>query len=307
MTTIRRALAFTVALIVSPLMLSGRVLAQVGAVIDDPEAYAVYAAVVRVGFGPRDKPLTKITLLKETRAYIPCPLDEAIQPLWRPVVESYQKENDRARVIQPGFDLGVSYAVITSAELGELVRHRILLSKFSASQSSGSQVFAGLPGGRLVVVSAVGFTRRKPARWCPCDTTASSLEPGKSDADCYQGYQLMLEKREGGGCRPTASDSAPGLTDQTAIPATVYPKSRVHEEHRKYVAVLRALIIAVAVKSRYATRHSAPFHRPAATSGMNPVFGFGGAMSTRRSGMSPVSAGYCRRCGLTVARSSFRV
>ena len=198
-TTIRRTVAFSVALIVSPLMMSGRALAQVGAVIDDPEAYAVYAAVVRVGFGPRDKPLTKITLLKETRAYIPCPLDEAIQPLWRPVVESYQKENDRARVIQPGFDLGVSYAVITSAELRELVPPPgSYLPKFSVSQSSGSQVFAGLPGGRLVVVSAVGFNEEKTRAMVSVRYDCTSpLEPGKSDADCYQGYQLMLEKREG--------------------------------------------------------------------------------------------------------------
>jgi hypothetical protein len=146
----------------------------------------VYAAVVQVGFGPRDKPLTKITLLKETRAYIPCPLDEAIQPLWRPVVESYQKENDRARVIKPGFDLGVSYAVVTSAELRDLVPPPgSYLSKLSASQSSGSQVFAGFPGaGHGWCLQ--GFNERK--RWCPCDTTSlRRSNPESRDADCYQG------------------------------------------------------------------------------------------------------------------------
>jgi hypothetical protein len=197
MMTIRRVLAVTVVLIVSPPMLSERVLAQLGVVINDLEAYAVYAAVVPVGFASRDKPLTNITLLNETRGYIPCPLDEAIQPLWRSVVESYQKENNRARVIQPGFDLGVSYSLITSAELRELVQQSHL-STFPGRQSPGTQVFAGLPGGRLVVVSAVGFNEEKTRAMVSVryDCT-SSLEPGKADADCYQGYQLMLEKREG--------------------------------------------------------------------------------------------------------------
>ena len=54
------------------------------------------------------------------------------------------------------------------------------VATFPGRQSSGAQVFAGLPGGRLVVVSAVGFNEEKTRAMvsvrCDCKFVAPNLE-----------------------------------------------------------------------------------------------------------------------------------
>lgn len=45
---------------------------QTGETINDSEAYAVYASVVRMRFSEGDKPPTALTLLQETRAGMDC-------------------------------------------------------------------------------------------------------------------------------------------------------------------------------------------------------------------------------------------
>jgi hypothetical protein len=54
--------------------------AQSADVINDPEAYAVYAAVLPIRPSSGDKRLTNVALLQETRAVTHCPREDAIQP-----------------------------------------------------------------------------------------------------------------------------------------------------------------------------------------------------------------------------------
>src|SRR5687768_16673885 len=96
-----------------------RVLAQTGTVIDDPEAYAVYASVLPARFDSADNDLTRMVLLQETHAMLQCLPDAG--PEWTAVVENYKTENARARTLQPGFDLGLPYTLLSGAALNTLI------------------------------------------------------------------------------------------------------------------------------------------------------------------------------------------
>src|SRR6266446_5129567 len=99
-------LAFVVALVVllptprRPLLAQASNVPQPGIVIDDPEAYAVYASVLPTRFSSDDNDLTHVALLQETRAHMDC-LPE-FGPEWNPVLESYKIENSRVRTLLPG-------------------------------------------------------------------------------------------------------------------------------------------------------------------------------------------------------------
>src|SRR4026209_1973296 len=96
--TLHATLALTLAVFTVAAMSSGTARSQTSEIISDPEAYGVYASVVSTRFSTGDKPLTELALLQETRAGVDCvgqEKDKKLQPEWRPVVESYRKENAR--------------------------------------------------------------------------------------------------------------------------------------------------------------------------------------------------------------------
>jgi hypothetical protein len=197
MSTVAGSLLIT-ALSALPSMQSICVLAQTE-VIDDPEAYAVYAAVLPIRFGSGDTPLFSVTLLQETRAVADCPREEDIQPQWRLVVESYRKENSRVRILQPGFELGVPYDLITVEALRTLMRGAGYdFSKLPISNSVGSEVFRRFPGGRLFTVSAVGFDSEKTRAMVTLQRDCfPSLSISTQNQHCHTGRQLLLEKQDG--------------------------------------------------------------------------------------------------------------
>jgi hypothetical protein len=124
-----------------------RVLAQSGTVIEDPEAYAVYASVLPARFDSADQDLTRIVLFRETYAMMQC-LPEA-GPEWTAVIENYKTENARARTLQPGFDLGLPYTLLSGAALNTLIAE------------STAKTFAQFPNGKILSFSAVGFNQAK--------------------------------------------------------------------------------------------------------------------------------------------------
>jgi hypothetical protein len=183
-------------------MPSGPVRAQPSGIINDSEAYAVYASVVPTRFGTGEKPLAAVALLQETRAGMDCvgpEKDAKLQPEWRRVVQSYRKENARVRIIRSGFNLGVPYSIVTVAQLRQLMRDAGYSKQSPQSNALGSDVFARFPDGRLVAFSAVGFnaerTRAMVAKQFDC---FPSWEPGtESAAECQQGRHFVLEKKDG--------------------------------------------------------------------------------------------------------------
>lgn len=187
------------------------VTAQNSDVISDPEAYAVFRAVLPTLSSSTGKEPSHITLLQETRAGMQdCARDETIPAPWRPVVESYWKENARVQRIESGRDLGVAYSLVTWAELTRLMQAAGYdLSKFAGRQSPGSEVFSQFRGGRLVALSAVGFNAAKDRAMVTVQSNCfPSMQPGVDTAVCHSGGQVMLEKQADrwvrskfGGCR----------------------------------------------------------------------------------------------------------
>jgi hypothetical protein len=194
-TMTRSALVLLCILNVIPRAERGSVIAHDVEVIEDVEAYAVYRAVLPLEFSTGDKELTHITLLQETRAgSMDCPGDE---PEWRPVVEDYKTANAGIRRIQAGRDLGVPYTLVTWAELTRMIQNAGYdLSKVSGRQSPGAEVLSGLKGGRLVVLSAVGFNAAKTRAMVTVQQNCfPPMEPGITTQLCHQGSQVMLEKQ----------------------------------------------------------------------------------------------------------------
>ena len=191
------AVALLVALLATA---SGTSRAQTGEIITDPEAYAVYAAVIQERLRTEDKPGRELALLQETRAGMDCvDPDRAkrVEPEWRPVVESFRKQSARVRIILSGFNLGVPYSIVTVDQLRELMRDAGYSKKSPGSNGLGLDVFARFPRGRLVALSAVGFnaerTRALVAMQFNC---LPSWEPRtESPRVCYGGQHFTLEKK----------------------------------------------------------------------------------------------------------------
>ena len=175
--------------------------AQTYQIIDDSEAYAVYASVVRTRFSEGERPLTALTLLQETRAgadCVPQEKDKKLQPEWRSVVWSYRRENARIRIIREGFDFGVPYSIVTGAQLRQLMRDAGYAKQSPLSNASGADVFARFPGGRLVALSAVGFNTDKTRAMVAIQADCfPSWTPGSEQAVCQRGRHVALEKKGG--------------------------------------------------------------------------------------------------------------
>jgi hypothetical protein len=177
-------LAFVVAVVAllpaqrRPLLAQAGNVPQPGIVIDDPEAYAVYASVLPARFSSGDNDLTHVALLQETRANMDCL--PKFGPEWNPVLESYKIENSRVRTLLPGFTLGLPYTLISSAELNSLR---------AAGGAPTEPVFARFPNGKILSLSAVGFDKSK--------TRALVTISYDCGFDCGGGWHVLREKDGG--------------------------------------------------------------------------------------------------------------
>jgi hypothetical protein len=184
------------------LAIGPRVVAQPGEVIADAEAYAVYAAALQNPLHVERNTVERIALLDETRAgNLECAA--SVEPLaeWRPVVKSYRTENAHSRIIAPGPDFAVPYAIVTYDDLAGMMRQAGYdLSDLSQRRSNGIGVFQRLPGGRLIALSAVGFDRTKTrAMLALQDNCFPSQEPRvvRNRELCQRGGHVYFEKRGG--------------------------------------------------------------------------------------------------------------
>lgn len=198
----RGTLAFTLALVASLSAIPSRqVRPQASPVIDDPEAYAVYAAVVPRRSKSGEKALTNMAVLQETAGPMDClaDRDSVIRPEWRSAVASYRKENGRVRLIQTGFNLGVPYSVVTLAQLRKLMQDAGYSKLSPRSNAPGSEVFVRFPGGRLIALSAVGFNADRTRAVVTVQYNYfPSLEPGtESPRSGLEGRTLLMEKKDG--------------------------------------------------------------------------------------------------------------
>jgi len=114
-------------------------------------------------------------------------------------VESYRKENAYVRGIQPGFDLGVPYSLVTWAQLRALIwKAGYDFAKGTGGHSPGFEVFASFPSGKLLALSAVGFNKEKTLAMVTVQFNCfPSPGPPTVNQQCYEGAQVMMEKENG--------------------------------------------------------------------------------------------------------------
>ncbi len=126
--------------------------------ITDPEAYAVYAAVLPRSVLQENHP-EPITIQLETfPGPVDCPRPALITDEWRAAVDDYRKQNAVTRFLRPGFNLGKKYSLIPWADLRRLLREAGYLSPDAPETNApGGRVFSRFPGGVVVALSAVGF------------------------------------------------------------------------------------------------------------------------------------------------------
>src|SRR5688500_4585942 len=80
--------------------------------LDDPEAYAVYAALLPGEWAIRNARAKRLVFQKETVVGRGCvPTGEPLQNDWKPVVDNFWAENATPRSLREGFPLGIPYLV----------------------------------------------------------------------------------------------------------------------------------------------------------------------------------------------------
>jgi hypothetical protein len=145
--------------------------AQTNDTITDPDAYAVYASTLAGSSFISDNnrtPLTRIAILEETRTFTQCL--SRVSSDWAEVVEQFKIENARVRKLLPGFGLGLPYHLISAAYLKQLQAqsYRYVERETAGRRPNYPRPFARFPGGKLLLLSAVGFNMDKTPRPLDC-------------------------------------------------------------------------------------------------------------------------------------------
>jgi hypothetical protein len=165
--------------------------------IDDPEAYAIYATVLPLTSLIVDKPKANIAILQETVAGgMYCRGEGPSARKWRSVVSDYESKNARLSIIREGFDLGMPYTLVSLAQLRKLMEAAGHLSPRSPQTNhlSGA-VFAWFPGDPLVALSAVGLSADK--RLAVVTLQHDCFRSREARATCFSGHQMFLAKIDG--------------------------------------------------------------------------------------------------------------
>ncbi len=167
--------------------------------MDDREAYAVYAAVLRSGFSLPRPPVLHLAVMRETRRHLACGREESITSEWRPVWEHYKTANSGVRTLLPHFDLELPYVVINLVSVDEV--HRLLVQAGrdgKTARNGWPEAHRSFPNGRLVTFSAVGFDESKTRAWVTVQYNYGlSPNPDALEHDCHEGQHIVLVKEAG--------------------------------------------------------------------------------------------------------------
>jgi hypothetical protein len=123
--------------------------------VDDPEAYSVYAGLLQTGWNVRFARVKTLVFQQETGTRWECvPSGKPLEAEWKPVMESFRKENAGIRLLQTGFSLGIPYVVVPTADLQASI-HGVPTSPWSGFYERYPD------SGGFIVASAVGFDALK--------------------------------------------------------------------------------------------------------------------------------------------------
>jgi hypothetical protein len=162
--------------------------------IDDPEAYAVYAAVVVLTSLLVDKPVTNVAILQETvSGHVQ--FDGVIAREWGAVVVPYWKNNARTWIILEGFDLGIPYSLVPLPQFRKLMEAANPSPLSTGTNHPRAEVSAQVPGDELIALSAVGFNAEKTLATL---TIQHDCSPSRDPLiTCHRVHQMLLAKKNG--------------------------------------------------------------------------------------------------------------
>ena len=165
--------------------------------IDDPDAYAVYASVLPVAFDSGDTNRTRAAIRETTQAHMYCLTDGRKIPAgWAEVVENFKKENASSKRLRSDFTLGVSYTLVSDAEITAAVTSdREQFAKANPGREFyEQQTYRRFPNQKLYSLSAVGFNAAK--------TRAFVSVQYSCGFDCAGGHYFWREKVNGSWVQP---------------------------------------------------------------------------------------------------------
>ena len=123
--------------------------------ISDPEEYVVFRSLLPSSWPVRVAKARELVFRADTFVSWSCmPKGGALETDWRPVVESFRAANSFPRLLQPGFDLGMPYRVVSARDIQRA---------FEEVRDDPAFGFTGFnrrypkAGGSVLQVSAVGF------------------------------------------------------------------------------------------------------------------------------------------------------
>ena len=126
--------------------------------LDDPEAYRVYAALLPEEWIVREGRAKTLVFQEETATYRGCmPSGKPLETDWLAVVKDFTSANATPRLLRAGFDLGVPYLVVPSADIRGLIQ-----SSRTSDPFGWDGFYQKYPdSGGYMFVSAVGFDAPK--------------------------------------------------------------------------------------------------------------------------------------------------
>jgi hypothetical protein len=153
--------------------------------VDDPEAYAVYASLLPNEWIVRVQKAQMLVILEETVTNWECmPSGPPLQTTWKAVLDDYKAANASVRRIRAGQPLGLPYEVVPA---------RVIRATFEATipnTDRWSGFYRKYPrSGGILQLSAVGFDRARARAMVYMAHDCGGL--------CGGGQHYLLEKVDG--------------------------------------------------------------------------------------------------------------
>ena len=151
-------------------------------VIEDPEAYAVYASLVAGQVPVTGGKVRQLAIQRETVTNNECTLSgAALETDWKPVVDDFKRQNAQVRFVMPGRDLRVPYVVVPRKDI---------MAFFAKGGGNWPEFHRRYPdSGGYIEVSAVGFD--------PSKTRGMVYVAHHCGGLCGAGSHHLLEKVNG--------------------------------------------------------------------------------------------------------------
>lgn len=179
------------------LLMQQQPVAQTLLTIEDPEAYAVYAALLQRYVKHDAERMRNLRLLQETRAPTGSTCRQRAHPdkAWEAVLTNFWQANARRWLLKTGADIGIPYTLITPPEIQSVLK--MVADDPSPRLGGGPEPGLRLLPARYLVFSAVGFSADKNFAVVGAEKDCDSLNPTDNSVLCSSG-DVMPWERVGG-------------------------------------------------------------------------------------------------------------